>query len=328
MAFMSNSESLNFDIRTYGDPKDECVISIVGTGASMNHMNTIVEGLAERGLFVINFNPRDVCGTEAFKQCEALVPEGTNLMEELGKIFAADGTIHLDADFFAPYNWNDMAADVAAIMDANGVSKASIIGFSTGGTIAQVVMCELKERICSAILCSSGYELIPTQSPMEHPALQEALAIAATLTPESSKEERITKLLPSAKVMFEVSDGSSRESVLRRAIEDDCDQGWVDVYGGMNPFSTLAWASFAKNHHEEHKAQLKQNEVPALIVAGRKDPFVPYQQSEMLAANTGRAVLESHEYGHILGPEESNATLLDTIAAFIKRNTGEQLREE
>jgi len=314
---MNNSASLKFDMFTHGDSKNPCVISIVGTGGSMNAMNTIVEGLAERGLFVINYNPRDVCGTDAFKQCEALAPADKNLMDEMGKIFTADGGMNLDGDFYAPYNWYDMADDVAAVMDANGVAKASIIGFSTGGTIAQVVMCRLKERLNSAVICSSGYEMIPSQSPLESKMLQEAMAMAATITPESTKEERIEKLLPGQKAMFEVSDGSPRESILKKAIEDDCDKGWVDIFGGMNPFSTLAWASFAKSQ-EEHHAKLKENKVPCLIVAGRNDPVVPYQQSEMLAANTGAAILESHEHGHILGPTLSNAVLLNTITEFIK----------
>lgn len=321
---MNNSSGLKFDMRTYGSPQDPCVISIVGTGASMNGMNTIVEGLAERGLFVINFNPRDVCGTEAFRQCEALVPAGKNLMEEMGSLFTADGGVNLDADFYAPYNWYDMADDVAAVMDANHVAKASIIGFSTGGTIAQVVLCRLPERLSSAVLCSSGYDLIPTELPWENKALQEALAAAATLTPESTKEERVEKLMPVQMAFFEVSEGDPREAVLRKAIEDDHENGWVDTFGGMNPFSMLAWASSAKAH-EEHRARLRENRVPCLVVAGKSDPVVPYQQSEKLAANTGSARLEPHEHGHILGPAASNAALLSTISEFIKLHSAEKL---
>lgn len=39
---MKNSVDLKLDMRTYGDPSNPCVISIVGTGASMNSMNPIV----------------------------------------------------------------------------------------------------------------------------------------------------------------------------------------------------------------------------------------------------------------------------------------------
>merc|ERR1712137_694520 len=133
----------------------------------------------------------------------------------------------------------------------------------------------------------------------------------------ASKEERVEKLLPVQKAMFEASGDDAREAVLRKAIEDDYDNGWIDVYGGMNPFSLLAWASFAKTH-AEHRAQLRENKVPCLIVAGRNDPVVPYQQSVMLAENTGSAILESHEHGHILGPALSTAVLLETITSFIR----------
>lgn len=314
---MNNSADLKFDVRTYGNPENPCVISIVGTGASMNGMNTVVEGLAERGLFVINYNPRDVCGTDAFKQCEALVPAGQNLMEEMSGLFAADGGMNVDGDFYAPYNWYDMADDVAAVMDANDITKASIIGFSTGGTIAQVVMCRLTERLNCAVICSSGYDLLPSEKPFENKFIQESMAVAAMLTPESTKEERVETVLPLQKGLFEVSEGDPREAILRKAIEDDHDNGWVDTFGGMNPFSVLAWASFAKTH-EEHTAKLKENKVPCLVVAGRSDPVVAYCQTEKLAANTGSALLEAHEHGHILGPAATNEVLLTTIAEFIK----------
>eukprot|EP00913_Durusdinium_trenchii_P006519 g6123.t1 len=173
-AIMKNSKALQFDVRLHGDPAKPCVISIVGTGASMNMMMPIVEGLVARDLFVINYNPRDVCGTEVFKQMEAMVPEDKNLMEEMGKVFSATGGINLDSDFYAPYNWYDLADDVAAIMDHHNIAKASIIGFSTGGVIAQVTMCRLKDRLNSAVICSSSYEVVPSQAPFENPALQEA----------------------------------------------------------------------------------------------------------------------------------------------------------
>lgn len=229
---MKNSKELKFDVCLHGDPKNPCVISIVGTGASMNMMMPIVEGLAEQGLFVINYNPRDACGTNLFKQMEAAVPEGKNLMEEMGQIFSPDGSMNLDTDFYAPYNWYDLADDVAAIMDLHDVTKASIIGFSTGGCIAQVAMCRLKEdRLNCAVICSSSYEVLPSQAPFENPALQELMAAAAAVSPESSKEERVKGLLPSQMAMFEIAEGDPWQTSLRKAIEEDYDKGWMDIYG-------------------------------------------------------------------------------------------------
>ena len=286
----------------------------------MNMMMPIVQGLVARDLLVVNYYPRDVCGTEVFKQMEAMVSEDKNLTEEMGKVFSATGGIYLDSDFYAPYNWYDLADDVAAIMDHHNIAKASIIGFSTGGVIAQVTMCRLKDRLNSAVICSSSYEVVPSQAPFENPALQEVMAAAAAVSPESTKEDRLKGLLPSFMSMFEVEEGDPWQAVLTKGIEDDHEKGWMDIYGGMNPFSTLAWASTAKSH-DQHLSMLEENQVPCLVVAGKKDPLVPYAQSEMLAAKTGRATLESHEYGHILGPASSRAALLDTIADFIKAHS-------
>ena len=99
--------------------------------------------------------------------------------------------------------------------------------------------------------------------------------------------------------MWEVAEGDAWQAILTKAIEDDYDKGSMDIYGGMNPFSTLAWASTAKSH-EQHFLMLEENVVPCLIVAGKKDPLVPYKQSEMLAAKTGRAILESHVISSVL----------------------------
>ena len=63
------------------------------------------------------------------------------------------------------------------------------------------------------------------------------------------------------------------------------------------------------------------NEVPCLIVAGKKDPLVPYRQGELLAEHTGSSSFLSHEHGHILGPEESRGELLDRIVDFVKRHS-------
>lgn len=146
------------------------------------------------------------------------------------------------------------------------------------------------------------------------------MTAAAAISPESSKEQRLKALLPSQMAMYEIAEGEAWQAILQNAIGDDYEKGWMDIYGGMNPFSTLAWASSAK-WHEEHVGMLEQNKVPCLVVAGKSDPLVPYAQSKMLAEKTGSAILESHDYGHILGPESCRLVLLDKIADFIKTHS-------
>jgi len=62
------------------------------------------------------------------------------------------------------------------------------------------------------------------------------------VTPETPKEERIAICLPAQKSMYEIADGEPWEALLKKGMEDDVDNGWIDAYGGMNPYSILAWA--------------------------------------------------------------------------------------
>merc|ERR1712032_237760 len=179
-----------------------------------------------------------------------------------------------------------------------------------------------------------------------------ALAQMATLTPDSDCEERIQKSLPAWLSMWEVTKGRGDpwEGRLKQMIEDDHKNKWVDIYGGMNPFSVLAWASFAKTSVEHHHPKLRASTVPCLVVAGESDPIVAFDQSiklynhmkegaeerglkeadarelgqgakvSSMKNEAGLEVLQfiAHEHGHILGPRSARAELLVSIADFVK----------
>lgn len=53
------------------------------------------------------------------------------------------------------YTVQNMARDVIAIMDDAGISRAHIVGTSTGGAIAQVLCIDHAERVQSAAICCS-----------------------------------------------------------------------------------------------------------------------------------------------------------------------------
>lgn len=356
------------NVRGLGDPKNPCLISIVGTGASMNGMNPMLEDLAALGLYVINFNPRDSCGTGPFEAIKQKVEtdEATkdkDLAQEMGKLFGETG-LKLDVDFFAPYNWYDMAEDVKAVMEVNDIARASIIGFSTGGTIAQAVMVKLSDRLNCAIIGSSGFDMDgmaagdakPHENTEENKA---ALAEMAAVTPESTLEERLAKIMPGWMSMFEVTRarGDPWEGKIKHMIADDYKNKWFDTYGGTNPFPMLAWASFAKTSAEHHHPALSANTVPCQILAGKVDPIVAFDQSVKLFAHlkqgaegrglraaedreldggaasvsamlddAGVEVLQfiAHEGGHILGPKTVRTKLIMAIADFVKQHSQEK----
>jgi aminoacrylate hydrolase len=53
------------------------------------------------------------------------------------------------------YSIANMARDVIAIMDAEGIAKAHMVGTSTGGAIAQVLCLDFPDRVQSAAICCS-----------------------------------------------------------------------------------------------------------------------------------------------------------------------------
>ena len=55
-----------------------------------------------------------------------------------------------------PYDIFTMASDVTAVMDAEGISSAHIVGYSLGGVLAQVIAVRSPERVRSLVLASSA----------------------------------------------------------------------------------------------------------------------------------------------------------------------------
>lgn len=55
----------------------------------------------------------------------------------------------------APFTIADMAADVVAVLDDAGVERASVLGWSMGGTIAQQLAVDAPDRVDAIVLANS-----------------------------------------------------------------------------------------------------------------------------------------------------------------------------
>ena len=54
------------------------------------------------------------------------------------------------------YLWPAVAADVIAVMDAAGVDRAAVWGYSRGATLAATVAADFPDRVAALILCGGG----------------------------------------------------------------------------------------------------------------------------------------------------------------------------
>jgi pimeloyl-ACP methyl ester carboxylesterase len=121
------------EYETFGDPAGEAVLLINGLGSQMTrYPASFCALLVAKGLYAIRFDNRDV---------------GLSTWIEDGSSYATA----------------DMAADAAAVLDAEGKSAAHIVGMSMGGMIAQEFAAAYPARTLSltSIMSNTGNPDLP-----------------------------------------------------------------------------------------------------------------------------------------------------------------------
>jgi len=124
MAIAKNGECTIY-YETFGDRSNPALLMVNGLGSqSINYKDEWCNKFAAAGLYAIRFDNRDVGLSTHFTDAP------TN----------EDG---------AAYTVSDMANDCIAVLDAEGIDKAHMMGLSMGGMIVQTVAIEHPERVVS-----------------------------------------------------------------------------------------------------------------------------------------------------------------------------------
>jgi pimeloyl-ACP methyl ester carboxylesterase len=120
---MVRANGVDLRAQTFGDPRHPALLLIAGAASSMKRWpEEFCAGLAEAGRFVIRYDNRDTGRSSVF-------PVG------------APG-----------YSIRDMADDAVGVLDAYGVERAHVAGWSMGGMITQNIAIYHPNRIRSAFL--------------------------------------------------------------------------------------------------------------------------------------------------------------------------------
>jgi pimeloyl-ACP methyl ester carboxylesterase len=124
---------------TFGNPTDPAALLIMGLGAQMvAWQDDFCEELAERGLYVVRFDNRDI-------------GRSTHLQGPPPSLLQL-----LRYSVSAPYTLADMAADATGLMDELGIDRAHVIGASMGGMIAQTLAARHPARVRSLVSMMSS----------------------------------------------------------------------------------------------------------------------------------------------------------------------------
>jgi len=136
MAYARNDHvELYYD--TFGSAADPALLLVNGLGSQcINYAEPWCEKFAAEGFFVLRFDNRDVGLSTKFAD---VAPDLVGVVQA-----RAEGR-----EPAVPYTVHDMAADAFAVLDAEGIDRAHVMGLSMGGMIVQTMAIDRPERLLS-----------------------------------------------------------------------------------------------------------------------------------------------------------------------------------
>ena len=196
--------------------------------------------------------------------------EMVDLLAEKHKVIMMDnrGTWRSDKPDIL-YTMDMMAADTKGVLDALGIKKAHVMGFSMGGAITQTFGINYPETVLSLVICgaSAGKE----NSVSSDPKVQMDLALIANPLPEMTVRDVTVKLL------YLLYSKEYVEEHLEELVKDET----------YSDYPTPSFALMNQSHaistlnSYPHLPELK---VPVLVITGDEDVLVPPENSEKIAS--------------------------------------------
>lgn len=252
----AETNGIELSYETFGE--GEPLLLIMGIGAPMLYWrDAFCERLAWRGFRVIRFDNRD-SGHSTRLQHLGIPPVRRLLARSLAG---------LPVD--APYRLEDMADDVAGLLDALGIDAAHVVGASMGGMVAQTLALRHPARVRSltSMMSTTGRRRDTVGRPHALLALMKPLPSAR----EAAIEQNVETLKLIGSPAFPAPDQELRLTVARA------------VDRGMYPdgFARQMAAILASGSRFERLGQVT---APTMVIHGAADPLIPVRGARATAA--------------------------------------------
>lgn len=259
-AVASNGISLYYEI--YGDGPPLVLIS--GLGGDRTFWSASVERLSPR-FRVIVFDTRGIGKSDAPRE---------------------------------PYTMEQFADDLAGLLDAIGIERAHVLGFSMGGNIALAFALRYPERVDKLVLASS-FAVMNKQARLFLDAVLSVYEGGAT---SKMMFDLIAPWLFSASFL----DAPANAAYLQYD-ENDPDQqpfyAWKNQYLAQQAFDVVS--------------RLREIEKPTLVISGQMDRLAHEEDSVLLAEKIKNAIHRSIPgSGHLVNYEDPDS-FHDSILAFL-----------
>ena len=207
-------------------------------------------------------------------------------------VYALDLRGHGNSDKPANgYHMRDLAADVIAFMDAEGIVRATVIGHSMGSFVAQQVALAVPKRVSRLILVGSARE---PRKIIGFGELAEAVATLPDPVPESFVRD------------FQVSTvhASVDDAFIDRAVSESLRlpaRVWRSLMAGMKA--------------TERPVALGRLGIPTLVLRGDRDAYISAAETDSLSAMVSASRTNTYlETGHAPHWERPSEFARDVLA--------------
>ena len=289
----AKANGIEIEYEAFGRRTDPALLLIMGLGAQLTLWpETICEGLAAQGFFVVRYDNRDVGLSTDFDAWG--MPD---LMGAFAKLMKGE-TVD------APYLLSDMASDATGLLDALEIDRAHMVGGSMGGMIAQVIAATYPQRTRSlvSIMSTSGRPGLPLGKP-------EALAMLSA-QPEGTEREQLIAHGLKLRTVISGPGYPTEPAAMRALVERNIDRRYYPPGAARQYLAIMASGPRVD--------LLKTVTVPTLVLHGEDDPLLPVECGRDVAALVPGAKIETFPgWGHDV-PEQMVPKLVSSISSFCK----------
>ncbi|MEX0874432.1 MAG: alpha/beta hydrolase [Actinomycetota bacterium] len=286
---IAKANGIEIYYETFGAPDDAALVLINGLGSQLIRWpEGFRDLLVDEGFHVITFDNRDVGLTTKFDSPSASLRRD-----------AAEAPID-EASPGLPYTVDDMADDVAGLLDRLGITKAHIAGQSMGGMIGQVLAIRHSDRVLSlaSIMSAMG----------EDPVLTDDVDVLTIFTEPAATErdEAIEQDVRHRRIMagrgFPFDEDAMRDIAARTYDRSYAPAGRVRQM-------------LAVRAAPGRGASLVKLTIPIVVIHGTDDRLVPVANGRKMADVIERARLVTIEgMGHDL-PKDAWPLVVNAIVA-------------
>ncbi len=199
----------------------------------------------------------------------------------------------------APYAIETMAADVAAVLEAAGETRAHVVGISMGGMISQELALSRPELVRSVALLAT------------HPGVAHAVFRPEATALLTSRGDLTPREAAEASIPFNYA-----STTPRTAMEEDWDVRLplACTLAGYTAQLTGGWAWSSLE-------RLPGLRPPALVVHGAEDALIPPENGELVARTIpGAELVVLPDANHILTTDQT-ATVNELLLGWLARNS-------